>query len=61
MPRGRPRKIKKVEEVQEETVDETEKNCKPTEKERLMALYEELKTLKVNSLGDLENLIAKAE
>jgi len=32
-----------------------------TEKERLQVLYQTLRDLKVNSIGDLENLIAKAE
>jgi len=33
----------------------------PSEKERLLALYQELKDLGIRSISDLENLIAKAE
>ena len=43
-------------EVKEEPVAPTQ-----TRKEWLQALYKTLRELRVNSIGDLENLIAKAE
>ena len=33
----------------------------PSEKDRLLALYQTLKDLGIRSLSDLENLIARAE
>lgn len=55
MPRGRPKKaVKAVGPEPQEAPQE------PTEKERLLALYETLQSLKIRSLSDLENLIAKA-
>ena len=34
---------------------------RPSEKETLLALYKTLKDLGINSIGDLENKIARAE
>lgn len=60
MPRGRPRKVIVNEEGVSE-FDESESDGELTEKERLLELYETLKSLNIRSISDLENLIAKAE
>ena len=44
-----------------EVTEESDAVPVQTEKERLQVLYQTLRDLKVNSIGDLENLIAKAE
>ena len=50
-----PKKI--VEEVIEPLIEQHQE----TELEHLHALYAELKSLAVNSIGDLENLIARLQ
>lgn len=50
---GEP-ELQQVEDVRQEAMAQS------TEKERLLGLYDQLKALKVNRLGELENLIAKA-
>ena len=65
MPRGRPRKIV-IEEVSPEEIEipviiKPEETKSPTEKEKLQTLYQQLKDLKVNSIGDLEVMISRAE
>lgn len=62
MPRGRPKK--KVEYIEPEVfADETTIpiTVVKSEKDRLLALYKELQDLKVTSLSNLENRIARAE
>ena len=50
-------RIKKEEEVVAGNIVATP----PSQKERLLALYQTLKDLGIRSIGDLENLIARAE
>ena len=58
MGRGRPRKTIEVPiEIPEDIFDVKVKS----EKEKLLELYEQLKALKIHSISDLENLIARAE
>lgn len=52
-------KILKKKELAEEVIEAIEE-IKESDKEHLLALYEELKTLNVRSISDLENLIARA-
>lgn len=54
MPKGRSKKNIEVE------VSEPVSTNVLSEKERLQKLYQDLKDLKVNSIGDLENLIARS-
>ena len=56
MPRGRPKKIQEPEIP--ETFDEVKE---PTEKEKLLVLYQELKDRNIRSISDLEGQIARAE
>lgn len=50
-------RTKKEEAVQENVAVPT----LPSEKDRLLALYQTLKDLGIRSISDLENLIARAE
>ena len=71
MPRGRPRKIvdssidssleETIEELPEEELIEEQPLSVFSEKQKLLALYQELKNLKVNRISELEGLIARAE
>ena len=54
MPRGRPKKVV-------ETFSPVSEVKVKSEKEKLLELYEQLKALKIHSISDLENLIARAE
>lgn len=56
--------VKKKEEVKKEEVkEEVRESCcvKKSEKEKLLELYQTLKDLRINSISDLENLIAKTK
>lgn len=55
-------KTKKIEEViVEEIIQNTEIVPTKTEKEKLLDLYQQLKDLGINSIGDLEVKISRAE
>lgn len=54
-----PRKKSIKQEVAEE-LEIAAEVAAPSEKERLLALYQTLKELNIRSISDLENLIARA-
>jgi hypothetical protein len=57
-----PKATKKAKKVEAPPAPEPEvADQTPTEKSKLLALYEELKSRGIRSLSDLENLIARAE
>lgn len=51
---------KKENKIEEPVKIETPVVKEKTEKEKLLELYETLKALNIRSIGDLENLIARA-
>lgn len=53
----------KIKEYEKEIIDALpiEVVIEESEKDKLLKLYETLKTLNVNSISDLENLISRAE
>ncbi len=57
MPKAKINNIKVEEDIAEVHQDIPQKS----EKEKLLELYQVLKDLGINSIGDLENKIAKAE
>uniref|UniRef100_A0A6M3JQY5 Uncharacterized protein n=1 Tax=viral metagenome TaxID=1070528 RepID=A0A6M3JQY5_9ZZZZ len=62
MARGRPKKIKVETAVSEPIPTQTPSEVKvKSEKENLLELYQRLKDLGINSISDLENLIARTE
>lgn len=54
-------KTKKEVKVEQTGAQATPTVSQSSEKEKLLALYQMLKDLGIRSIGDLENLIARAE
>ena len=50
----------KIKEFEVEIAEALEPVKEKTEKEKLLELYDTLKSLNINSISDLENLIARA-